>query len=113
MEEIQVKKFKKHLLELFEELLGVTQSAKDLSRPVDLDQTSIGRLSRMDAMQNQAMALESKRRREIQLNRIRAALERLKEGEYGYCAVCDEEINIRRLEFDPANPFCVTCAEKM
>jgi DnaK suppressor protein len=67
----------------------------------------------MDAMQSQAIALEGKRRREIQLKRIEAALERIEEGEYGYCASCDEEINGRRLQVDPANPFCVQCAAKL
>ena len=113
MDDKQVAKFKNLLLKLQEELLGAAESSKDLSRPVDLDQTSIGRLSRMDAMQSQAMALESKRRREIQLSRIKAALERINDGEYGYCASCEEDINIRRLEVDPAAPFCVACAEKM
>lgn len=89
------------------------QTANDSTRPVDLDQSSVGRLSRMDAMQSQAMALENKRRREIELTRIDAALERIEEGEYGYCAACDEEIAQRRLNLDPANPFCVQCASKM
>jgi len=67
----------------------------------------------MDAMQSQAMALETKRRRKIELSRIEAALERIDEGEYGDCTSCEEEINRKRLEIDPANPFCVECAAKL
>jgi DnaK suppressor protein len=88
-------------------------SAKESASTVNLDQSSVGRLSRMDAMQSQAVALDSRRRMKVQLTRIDAALKRIDEEEYGYCAMCDEEINRRRLEVDPANPFCVQCASKM
>jgi len=113
MNEKDLQKFKKLLLEQQQELVDLTQEVKDSTKPVDLDQSSVGRLSRMDAMQSQAMAQENSRRRKVQLTRISAALERIEEEEYGYCAVCDEEINIRRLEVDPAAPFCVTCASSM
>ncbi len=113
MQEKDLSKFKKALLSKQHELLELQSSSGQLTKPVDLDQSSVGRLSRMDAMQSQAMALENKRRREIQLVRIDAAIERIDAGEYGWCANCDEEIPHRRLELDPANPFCVTCAEKM
>ncbi len=104
--------FHQLLLQKQQELKNTDQLTRDSTKAVDLDQTSIGRLSRMDAMQSQAMALETKRRREIELTRIDAALERIDEEEYGYCASCEEEINKRRLAVDPANPFCVECASK-
>ena len=113
MNDIDLHHYKEVLLQRKKDILDIQQSSMDSTRPVDLDQSSVGRLSRMDAMQSQAMALENKRRREIELTRIDAALERIEEGEYGYCAVCDEEINQRRLSVDPANPFCVGCASKM
>lgn len=105
--------FHQLLLEKQQELRSTDQLARDSTKAVTLDQSSIGRLSRMDAMQSQAMALETKRRREIELTRIDAALERIDEEEYGYCASCEEEINKRRLAVDPANPFCVECASKL
>jgi DnaK suppressor protein len=105
--------FHQLLLEKQQELKSTDQLARDSTKAVALDQSSIGRLSRMDAMQSQAMALETKRRREIELTRIDAALERIDEEEYGYCASCEEEINKRRLAVDPANPFCVECASKL
>ena len=79
-------------------------------RPVKLDQTRVGRLSRMDALQGQAMAQELERRREVEVARIDAALERLAAGEYGWCLTCGEAIEPRRLEFDPATPLCLACA---
>jgi DnaK suppressor protein len=106
----ELEKFKALLLHEQQELMGLAEEDKEATRPVALDQSSVGRLSRMDAMQSQAMAQETARRRKVQLVRIKAALERIEEGEYGYCAVCDEDINIKRLEVDPAAPFCVSCA---
>lgn len=79
---------------------------------VALDQTAVGRLSRMDALQVQAMQLETERRREVELKRIDAALHRIDAGEYGYCASCDDEILPKRLEADPATPVCVGCAHR-
>ena len=105
--------FKQLLQKEQQELITLTQEVKESTKPVNLDQSSVGRLSRMDAMQSQAMAQENKRRRSVQLLRISAALERIEDSEYGYCAACDEEINKRRLEVDPAAPFCISCASKM
>lgn len=78
--------------------------------PVELDQTSVGRLSRMDAMQQQAMAQAQSRRRKIQVARVAAALKRAERGEYGDCMTCGEEIEPGRLTLDPATPQCIACA---
>ena len=77
---------------------------------VELDQQRQGRLSRMNALQGQAMAEEAARRRQVELDRIDAALGRLDAGEYGYCLACGEEIAPARLDADPAIPTCVDCA---
>lgn len=78
--------------------------------PVTLDQQSVGRLSRMDAMQVQAMAQAEEARRQQRLRLIDAALRRIDEGEYGYCVACGDEIAPGRLASDPAAPRCVACA---
>ena len=77
---------------------------------VELQQDSVGRLSRMDAMQQQAMAQATERRRAAERARIAAALERIEEGEWGYCLVCGEEIAEKRLRHDPSVANCVSCA---
>ncbi|MXQ07630.1 TraR/DksA family transcriptional regulator [Alphaproteobacteria bacterium GH1-50] len=77
---------------------------------VTLDQQSVGRLSRMDAMQRQAMAQATSRRRAQRRARILAALARLDEGEYGVCQDCGEDIPPGRLELDPTVATCVSCA---
>ncbi len=79
---------------------------------VELQQDSVGRLSRMDALQQQAMAMAADERREAYKARIAAALKRLDEGEWGYCLQCGEKIASKRLINDPSVPACITCASK-
>ena len=98
------------LLARREELKALSESARDSRKPVELDQSKVGRLSRMDAMQDQAMAQESERRRVGELQRIEAALQRLKGGDFGYCVSCDEAIAPARLDLDPAVATCINCA---
>ena len=78
--------------------------------PVALDQTQQGRLSRMDAMQQQAMAAETQRRRLRDIQLINGALQRMKDGEYGYCVTCGEAVEAEHLKLDPATPFCISHA---
>jgi DnaK suppressor protein len=92
------------------ELLDLVDSSAASRKPVDLDLKRVGRLSRMDALQNQAISLEAARRRRLELQRIEASLKRLEEGDYGYCVTCGEQIPLRRLELDPTLPTCVNCA---
>ena len=80
---------------------------------VELQQDAVGRLSRMDAMQQQAMAQATERRRSSERARITAALERIDEGEWGYCLKCGEEIAEKRLRHDPSVANCVKCASGM
>ena len=93
-------------------LKAASQSTEDDLQPVELDQSSVERLSRMDSIQRQAMSLASERRREASLQKLEAALRRLVNGNYGYCIVCEEEIPAKRLGADPAVPTCLHCAIK-
>ena len=104
--------FREKLIKLREELQKIEESGNDAAKIVELDQSSVGRLSRMDAMQAQAMSVESNRRREIKMKRIESALERLDKDEFGYCLRCEEDINPKRLEFDPSALLCIECASK-
>ena len=103
--------FRANLLTLKSDLEDLQNVAKDASAPVELDQQSVGRLSRMDAMQSQAMAQETVRRRHLSVRKIDAALIRMDEGEYGYCGTCGEAIQRGRLELDPAAATCVKHAK--
>lgn len=98
------------LLALKEELLALSRAGSDDRKPVELDQQSVGRLSRQDSLQVQAMARAADVRRTQEIRRIDAALKRIEEDEYGWCAECGEAIEARRLEIDPAAPRCSACA---
>lgn len=101
------------LLKAKSNLLEQEKTSKEAGKPVELDQTKVGRISRMDAMQAQQMALNASRRRQLQLVKIESAFQRINSGEYGYCLNCDEDIDIRRLMVDPTSIHCIECAEKM
>lgn len=102
--------FRKLLIARRDELAALREGSADARAVVQLDQQSVGRLSRMDALQGQAMAQEQDRRREADLARVEAALRRIESGDYGYCVSCDEPIAEKRLRLDPAVPTCVDCA---
>ncbi len=88
-------------------LLGGTQEDAE---PVALDQSQQGRLSRIDAMARRELAVAARRRRTQDLARIEAALQRLDQGEWGCCVRCGEDIEVGRLQLDPATPLCRGCA---
>ena len=101
--------FQERLEELEREIREDMDANPDDSGVVELD-SSIGRLSRMDALQNQQMALELKRRQENQLLRIENAFKRLAKGQYGLCGKCKKPIEEDRLEVFPDTVTCVRCA---
>lgn len=92
------------------ELEAMAEGSQALAAVVELDQTRQGRLSRMDAMQGQAMAQASEQRRVAQVRRLRHARARLNDGRYGECADCGEWIATARLQADPATLYCRDCA---
>ena len=92
------------------ELEGLSEISKQARDTVELDQQAVGRLSRMDAMQQQAMAEAQERIRRHDLQRIEQAFRRLRDGDYGYCTECDEKIPDGRLAIDPMAERCVNCA---
>ena len=106
------KKVRDRLHAIRQELQALMSGSSEARSTVELDQTAVGRLSRMDALQGQQMALATDRRRALELKRIESALKRLEDGDYGYCVRCEEPITAKRLAFDPAVTLCVTCAEE-
>lgn len=107
-----------HKLQLYRDQLIAMRSAiedlhasrKDSSSTVELDQTRTGRLSRMDALQGQAMAKAGHIRSQLELRRIETALKRIESGDFGYCIDCEESISPARLQANPTVTLCVNCA---
>ena len=108
----QIAELKNLLLGRQQELLAYEQTGSEAAGIVELDQTRVGRLSRMDALQGQAMSQERERRRKLQLQNIASALRRIDRDDYGYCDECGEEIAFKRLQFDPAATLCFNCANE-
>lgn len=111
-DQLDCAKFRTLLNQRRAELLATAQTGDEAARSVELDQQRVGRLSRMDALQSQAMSVEAKRRREVELRRIAAALQRMEDGGYGECDTCGALIAERRLEVDPAAALCIDCASQ-
>ena len=86
-------------------------STDEAARPVELDQQAVGRLSRMDSLQNQAMSRNIKEREQVRYAAIRGALQRMEEGTYGLCAGCGEEMEEGRLRIFPEAQRCPACSE--
>lgn len=86
---------------------------RENARPVELDQTRVGRLSRQDALQSQALSKASLERNRVEIQRLRRALAKIEDGEFGCCAECGEVIPAARLEIDPAADYCVRCAASL
>ena len=99
------------LTALYDETLALSEAAKENRKPVALDQQSVGRLSRMDSLQVQAMDKAQDAARQKKRLKIKAALKRLDAGDYGYCVTCDEPIGEKRLDLDPSVPLCISCAK--
>ncbi len=110
MNEADIVFFRALLLKRRDELQAQSSASAEKRKPVELDQQSVGRLSRQDALQQQAMQNAQEARRTAELLRIDAALARIEDGEFGYCAECGEEIARARLETDPTIARCVGCA---
>ena len=108
----QLKRTETRLRTMRDERLLEKEQAAEGTAPVELDQARLGRLARMDEMQQQAMALELDRRRDVQLQRIEGAFQRLDKGTYGACSACGKAIDTKRLDFDPTVFFCIACAER-
>lgn len=98
------------LLSELEEVEIIVQKTAEDRVPVELDQQAVGRLSRMDAMQQQSMEKAKQVRRIERIKLINAALKRLEDGDYGFCLKCDAHISNGRLKLDPTFSLCIDCA---
>lgn len=104
----QVEELGADLTCLRDELRGLLEASMDGARPVDLD-APIGRLSRMDAMQQQSMVQANRRAAQQRLLQVEAAQRRFADDEYGACLECGETVGYARLKAQPEAPFCLTC----
>jgi len=111
MDKAAVKDLTVKLRQRLAEISKERSTNADARQTVALDQASVGRVSRIDALQGQQMALAQDRNRTAEVHQIEAALQRIADGSYGYCIQCDEVISEKRLRFNPAAPTCIDCAK--
>ena len=107
----QVTELNRDLLQLRKTLDDVLSVSAEGARPVSLDQP-IGRLSRMDALQQQSMTQANRRNHRRRLQQVGMALAALARGDYGFCRRCEEPIGYPRLKARPETPFCVACQSR-
>ena len=112
MDQNQIMQIKEKLHDELRALTKEELTAADNTRVVALDQQSVGRLSRMDALQMQAMAQAQKERRNRRKNALTQSLNRLELKKYGYCRFCDEEIDFERLSINPTVLKCFDCSSE-
>jgi DnaK suppressor protein len=102
-------KYKKYLEEALDEVGKYLESSEDAAAAVAPDK-GLGRLSRMEAMQDQQLVMEMRRRKKRQLVEIKLAISRLEMGNYGTCVFCGKEISPERLEVAPEVQTCMSCS---
>jgi len=107
----ELETLRQDLLALTLALQAQLDTSDAAARPVDLDDP-IGRVSRIDAIQQQSMAQANRRGAQLRLQQVRAALERIEEDEYGLCAQCGDPVGFARLQVRPETPFCVGCQSR-
>jgi len=94
---------------LFNELRQSLDGTEDAARPIELDQPAIGRVSRIDAIQQQKMLEANRQVQQARLGLVRLAILRVGEDEYGDCQGCGESIGYQRLKARPESVFCIEC----
>ena len=109
LSEEQAETLRGRLVELVTDIEGSLRASAGAADPVVLDQSSVGRLSRMDAMQQQAMAKATRQKAQLRLSQCKAALSAFDRDEYGLCRKCEEPIGYPRLSAKPEAPFCLAC----
>ncbi len=95
------------------ELEAQVEESRQNAEPVALDQQSVGRVSRIDAIQQQQMAVANREQSKLLLKRVYDALRRVESAEYGFCLQCGEAIGFPRLEAQPFTPLCLDCQSAM
>ncbi len=107
----QLAELKKLLVQLQKELAEAITDGAEATKPVELD-SSIGRVTRIDAIQQQSMAKAGREANKLRLSQVEVALKVMEQDNYGECISCGEFIPFKRLLVKPESLFCVECKEE-
>jgi DnaK suppressor protein len=104
---------KLELRQRIEDEIGKTEQRilgyEEMSGPVSPDD-AIGRVSRMDAINNKSVTESALRQAKDKLGKLRHALTQLDEPGFGTCQRCGQPIPLLRVVLMPESPYCVRCA---
>ncbi|WP_420581732.1 TraR/DksA family transcriptional regulator [Reichenbachiella sp.] len=104
---------KKEVKKLIENEIKNVQSnileLKDLTKPIS-PENSIGRISRMDAINNKSINEASLRKAEEKLSKLKVALSKIDDKDFGICVRCLKPIPVGRIMLMPQSNKCVNCA---
>ena len=81
-------------------------------RPAEIDQSAVGRLSRIEAIQNRGLTQSLQDRERLQFEQVADALRRMEDGSYGVCTTCHEPIRFERLLVYPETRTCNECGTR-
>ncbi len=109
MDKLEKDKLAKLIKENIAKLEKEIDVLKELTKPIP-PENAIGRVSRMDAINNKSVNEAALRTSEDKLRKLYRAKERLKEDSYGLCCKCGININPMRLILLPESNFCIRCA---
>lgn len=102
------------ITEIIQKELKKTESSivvlKELTKPIAPD-SAIGRISRMDAINNKSINDAALRTAEVKLSGLKYALSRVNDFDFGICAKCEQPIPLGRVMLVPQSRFCANCAD--
>lgn len=110
LSEDQIAELTSELDRVLKKLEKSMRTTEDAMRPVELDQTAVGRLSRIDSLQNQGLTRNLQEREQAKLGQVMTAFQRMEEGRYGVCVECGGDIPFDRLQVFPETPTCTACS---
>ena len=82
---------------------------EEMTKPIG-PENAIGRISRMDAINNKSVMEAALRTARKELHDLEYANKNIDKEEYGYCLKCKKEINLKRLMLMPGSKHCISCA---
>lgn len=100
---------RKIIEERLSEFAAQLKMSKESSQVVELDQALAGRVSRIDAIQQQKIAEAGLMRAQLKYNQLKKALVNLSSDDYGSCVECGEQIGLPRLLIKPESTLCIEC----
>jgi len=113
MESKKLREIEREIVQQITALEQQLRLTEQSSQTVALDQTLAGRVSRIDAIQQQKMSQSSKIRDLKRLTELKRTRLKLKSNDFGLCEECEQLIAFGRLKINPESKYCISCQQQM